>query len=244
MAASPRTTPWALKWGWYGGEVANARPCASTYEYYSTCVPAIPATKYQDLAFLADPDVAVIPKYGHLGDAMADYTHPNEQTRAVNATKMNALLATDPDVPPSFVRFMTSKALQSNLPSCTACYTYLGDPVTIRELNNMRIVMFYRDQQDCLAWYLVLDGEHAGRVVGSPFILGTGADDDEWDVDAFVGDSALCATSFDEFLYRMWVENHVWFNTSTPPAVAEACQWYQRQCHYVAQQARATGEQP
>lgn len=116
-------------------------------------------------------------------------------------------------VPASFVTFMSNPRLFHRVPSCTACYFELGEqlvPVPGRD-GPERLLRFMNDQQCCLLWYLLLlpDGEHrvacAAPQWGEEYKAGT-LDDVVVPVDL-----AVCASSFEEFIRRFWIENTLWY---------------------------------
>jgi hypothetical protein len=116
-------------------------------------------------------------------------------------------------LPPAFLRLMGSEQLQDRIPSCTACSFELGErllPCPGSEEDSM--VSFLVDQQAVVTWYLVLP-RHAGHyVVASPVYLEEFAGDELAQAQAeFSDDAVVCARSFEEFLYRFWLENTIWF---------------------------------
>ena len=98
---------------------------------------------------------------------------------------------------------MANTALQSQVPSCTACEWDLGAPVTSRLREAQQTVRFLRDQQDCVFWYLLVGGERDGAVVCSPIPF----DDAKLDVDepTVYAHTVLVADSFEEFVWRFWM---------------------------------------
>lgn len=110
--------------------------------------------------------------------------------------------------PVTFAQFMANTALQSQVPSCTACEWDLGAPVASRLREAQQTVRFLRDQQDCLFWYLLVGGERDGAVVCSPIPF----DDAKLDVDepTVYAHTVLVADSFEEFVWRFWMENVLW----------------------------------
>lgn len=58
-------------------------------------------------------------------------------------------------LPPEFVRFMSSPELQEEIPSATACYFKLGKQfIRCPFGDGGYLLSFYHDQQDCLIWYI------------------------------------------------------------------------------------------
>ncbi|KDO30189.1 hypothetical protein SPRG_22145 [Saprolegnia parasitica CBS 223.65] len=214
-----------LQWAWYGSDLGGTRPCASTYELYKTAIPEIPAAKCANLAFLPDAP----PR-----------TDPSDDAGSLRTHELLTRLETTHELSGAFKRFMAARELQALVPSCTSSYFYLGEPVYVPTLQ-FTVLLFYRDQQDCVLWYLVLDGAHAGCILSAPLLLlapGSIADDngvdDENDVFRAIHDEAvLCAASFDEFIYRIWIENHIWFQQNglrdcvdTTASIQAECDWY------------------
>ncbi|OQR85740.1 hypothetical protein ACHHYP_11452 [Achlya hypogyna] len=228
-----------LRWAWYGTDLGGTRPCASTYEMYETAVPEIPPEKTADLRFLPPPKPLVL-------DSTTQYAQYRVQEQARTQALLERIQTTHA-LPPTFVRLLSSNDLQNTVPSSTAAYFYLGEPVQVPALG-AHILLFYRDQQDCVLWYLVLDGPYAGNVLASHALLKSpttiaadnGMDDasDVWD--GFLDESVLCAASFEEFVYRIWIENHIWYSeycasedddsVETTPAIQAECQWYLEAC--------------
>lgn len=122
-------------------------------------------------------------------------------------------------LPASFIRLLTSPALQTRIPSVTACYFDLGTalrPVPGGD-ESARMLRFLNDQQSCVFWYLVLlaDGSHAVATASPEW----GDEDEEEPAEppATLDEAyepvgfEICAGSFAEFVKRFWVENTLWF---------------------------------
>lgn len=108
-------------------------------------------------------------------------------------------------LPNAMVTFLSRPDLHGRVPTCTACYLDLS-----RRLVDGRLVRFLNDQQCCLLWYVLLEKGGGHSVVAAY---------PEWkDEDAELLDDAIeprdfvrCAASFEEFVYRFWIENTIWF---------------------------------
>jgi hypothetical protein len=125
----------------------------------------------------------------------------------------------------TFEQFMANDALQQQIPSCTACEWDLGAPVASRLREAKHTVRFLRDQQDCLFWYLLVGGEADGKVLCSPIPF----DDAKLQVDerAVYEHSVIVADSFEEFVWRFWMENILWDKlNATSPSLDAAEQRY------------------
>jgi hypothetical protein len=102
---------------------------------------------------------------------------------------------------------MSTAALYGRIPSCTACFYDVGAHLEKIPGGNddARMLIFLRDQQDCLRWYVLLEPERRHRV-------GVGYDD-----------VAVCAEDFEGFMKRFWIENTIWFaaHEGAPPIEGE-----------------------
>jgi hypothetical protein len=106
-------------------------------------------------------------------------------------------------LPEAFVTFMSSAQLRHRIPTGSTYYFEL--PGWIRSYSQQGyLIDFLSDQQGCVTWclYLSVQGDHC--------ILVTTSDDlysDDFEVDAAM---RICAASFEEFLYRFWIESIIW----------------------------------
>ena len=113
-------------------------------------------------------------------------------------------------LPTAFLRYMGTD-LRCRLPSCTGCYYRWPDQIAESPKGEGGFLLsFLSDSQDCLAWYLYLDratGDHC--VVVSWDFLGFDKGPEPQFPDE--PDNVLfCATSFEAFIYRFWIENAIW----------------------------------
>ncbi|KAJ3302284.1 hypothetical protein HDV03_005166 [Kappamyces sp. JEL0829] len=232
----------ALQFGWYGVE-NSTRPCDSTYDFYAT-IPAIPESKLNGLEFLRHENPQA-EKWKDIEESM----HPPILGSSID---LAALKREYPQaVTSEFVTLMSSKELQNQIPSCTACYFDLGRAITHVPGLNIEVLLFYRDQQDCLLWYLIMTGEHEGQVLGTPFLFEEINDWEKYNEKVLYRHSKIVSTSFTEFIYRTWIENHLWFaenegggvSLEDVPADGEVygqafidqeCRWYLKECKAVA----------
>jgi hypothetical protein len=125
------------------------------------------------------------------------------------------------DLPLSFIRFMSSPELQSRVRSCTACYLDPGERIvpTIGGIEGS-LVHFLSDSQSCAHWYVHIlpNGEHS--VLESEDLYCYKPENSTWKenpscqlerIDLRGLGFAYCAPSFQEFLYRFWIENEIWY---------------------------------
>jgi hypothetical protein len=116
-------------------------------------------------------------------------------------------------VPPSFVQFMTNEGLHSRVPSCTACYYDLGARLVPLpgHAGPERLLRFMNDQQACYLWYLLLEPGGAHRVTVATPWWRDGVEAPLLEDCADPQDVFVCASSFDEFIRRFWIENALWY---------------------------------
>ncbi|MFO0809957.1 MAG: hypothetical protein U0746_15150 [Gemmataceae bacterium] len=122
-------------------------------------------------------------------------------------------------LPNTFVLLTASFELQDRIPSCTACYFDLPETIIESPFRpGDRIIRFLNDQQACVCWYLYLPTDEP------PFVISSSGDGNAPFLDAIDFTTrpelvatakrftALAAKSFDEFIYRFWIENCIWFH--------------------------------
>lgn len=140
-------------------------------------------------------------------------------TRVQSGEKLGTLLGAH-SVDPSFRKFIETPTLQSSIRSSTGCYLDLGDFVTPVAGASGVLCHFLSDQQWVKHWFVYCgEGPEQGVVLASdkPY----GFDTEAWfeeevprEFDALTPSSGeVCADSFEEFLYRLWVENELFFST-------------------------------
>lgn len=120
-------------------------------------------------------------------------------------------------IPEAFVKFMVNPALHTRVPSCTACYYDLGAhlvPVSAHP-GPERLLRFMNDQQACCLWYLLLE-PGGGHEVAYAWPRWKDDDDcgDILEDAADPCDVTVCASSFEEFIKRFWIENTLWYAAS------------------------------
>jgi hypothetical protein len=122
-------------------------------------------------------------------------------------------------LPPGFVEFANDTAAQRLIRSNTDCYFDWAKAIASSPADEDGMLLrFYADSQGCVFWYLYLTPTGYSCVVASPDLYGD--EDDEDDDDEFDEDEDeeresggvwFCAPSFEAFIYRMWIENEIWF---------------------------------
>lgn len=119
-------------------------------------------------------------------------------------------------VPAAYVTFMNDTSLQERVPTCTACYLDVPTKLVAPPGGEPgRLLRFLNDQQCCVLWYLHLTTDGGCSVVGAV----PAYDDEEETSDGEtlddvikLGDAAMCAPSFEDFIHRFWMENALWFS--------------------------------
>jgi len=121
-------------------------------------------------------------------------------------------------VPEVFLKFMRSRELRRSIPSCTACY--FDAPERLVEMADGAVLFrFLDDQQWCVLWYLYLGPNQTQAIVAS--CHGFDVDDEKEMALVKAGSSDspctwVCAPDFEGFLFRFWLENHIWFAQHQP----------------------------
>jgi hypothetical protein len=117
----------------------------------------------------------------------------------------------DLEIPNSFLNFMSNGELIRRIRSNTDCYFEFGDCIEeVVESNGMNFIHFMSDSQGCFFWYLCIDKDGESCIVTSVNLYGyknkVAPELDE------VG--YFCASSFEEFIFRFWIENEIWYKES------------------------------
>lgn len=201
--------------GWVMSGIPNLRPSKGTYthiDYYS--LPELPEIVPQ-LTWL-------IPLHPMIDKEMHDY-RPDEEDRKTYRKRREVIIAEARSkklaLPDTFVQLMGSFELQDRIPSCTACYFDLPEKVIESPFRaGDHIIRFLNDQQVCVCWYLYLPADESPFVISSsgdgsaPFLDSIDFKKNPGLVALAQKYTAIAAKSFDEFLYRFWIENCIWFH--------------------------------
>lgn len=183
---------------WCATDLGAYRPCRYTYERYplNSLPPVLDALG--GFRWLGDPGQ-------HNADNVSVLTRLNTSLNTVGVA-----------LPEDFVQFYSSDAWAGELDavSVTGCWTRLGPLPTFSPVEpGAFLVRFMSDQQDCVTWYLYLRRGEPAFVVHA-YGLDFGYEDDDEDV----GVIYRCASTFEEFAYRFWVENRIWHHLNDPNA--------------------------
>ena len=196
--------PAPFRGSWCATDLGDHRPCRFTYERYP--IESLPPL--DEASFLGD-----FAWHGDVGSVIDEQVTTIERLAAELAEVGLAL-------PADFVTYMTRSNLHLFLDevSCTCCWTNLSRPLPSPIEPEARMVRFFRDQQDCVLWYLYLrpDGEsfvvHSYRDLEYELEVRSGGDADEIEsLPDFDNDPDYeifwCAPTVEVFAYRFWTEN-------------------------------------
>jgi hypothetical protein len=198
--------------GWLSFDLAGYRPCDSTYCLFAyETLPPLPLEYLRDDFHWLEPlddDLETLMQPYRPSHTEREYTLENLNQLISSAQQRNLLL------PDTFIRFMGALNLQDRIPSCTACYFDLPDKIVACPVEKTNfIIRFLNDQQGVLAWYLYLlpNLEHCIIVSDSWYDELSFQELGREEIEAIRANTFFCAASFEEFLYRFWLENHLWF---------------------------------
>ncbi len=194
---------------WWSFDLGKYRPCDGTYCYY-------PLDSLPPLQQTAGTLDWLGPLDEQTDRQMEVHRNAPEERGALPAIQAEAanLHLT---LPETFVSLMGSSALQDRIPSNTACYFKLSDHIVpCVGVDGGYVIRFLNDQQDVLLWFLFLTPEGDQRVLVSSAPLDELASEypnglTDTQQKAIVANTYVCALSFDEFIYRWWLENTIWF---------------------------------
>lgn len=219
---NPEHSP--FRTAWWSFELPGYRACDSTYCLfpYDSLPPLDQSLFRGDFQWLA-------PLGDMMQERMAIYRPPEEEAIKLGP-RLNQLAASAArlglHLPAAFLAFMESPHLLNQIPSCTACYFDLAERIVqIPVEDGGYLIRFLNDQQAVLLWYLYLTPQSESCVVVSPVMFdhekldGVSAETIRTNIDH-------CAPSFEEFIYRFWLENSIWFASEEGRALTEEQEQY------------------
>lgn len=142
-------------------------------------------------------------------------------------------------VPESFRRFIEDPDARRHIRSATACYLDLGQ-FSIATSEGGRLIHFLSDQQSVLHWLLYVrhDGSDAVLTTWQPLGFDDGEHEPivELELTAWNRSLAVCADTFEQFIYRYWAMNELFFKLGVdkvgigalPPVLRTYAQRYPR----------------
>ncbi len=197
-----------FEFAWWGTGIGPARATAGTYqrfEYHDQ--PPLPVEALDGtFAWLRDSEPESAYRHGSMWQAFC------VQTRNQGYF-----------VPGEFERFLSDRDLPARIKSCTDNYFERPpDPTSetstySAEWEDGLFVTFYADSQYCVLWGILLPrepGRYAPILAGPPEALFPGIwGDMERDEAHDPGKPVLAASQFEQFVFRWWIENEIWFAT-------------------------------
>jgi hypothetical protein len=219
---------------WFGVDLEEIRPINATYGGEPFDLLPVIAIEHLDGNF-SYLSIEAIVEIDHRTPDYVDKTFKSTQEKDIfkeNSqwkSKIKTLQDSLPAhlaLPSSLVKFMTAPTAHGLIPSCTACYFDLPKKITAFNWlgENAYIFHFYRDQQDCLFWYYYVRENGESCILASPIPF----EDDKIGqtlTDAIIKrDVFYTASSFEEFIYRTWIENLIWFSLEDDEEISSATQ--------------------
>jgi len=207
---------------WFGVDLAELRPIDATYGGEPFNLLPVIDTQHLDgnFSYLSNQTVQEIDeKVSDLVDKRFKPTQENDifKVDAKWKKKIEAIQQALPAnlvLPSSLVKFMSAPEAQNLIPSCTACYFDLPKKVTPFTWMGEKghIFHFYRDQQDCLFWYYYVRENGDSCILASAIPFEQEGIESELDNEVVEQEVFFTAHNFEEFIYRTWIENILWFN--------------------------------
>jgi hypothetical protein len=205
---------------WVSWALGPYRPCDATYcgVPYESLPPIPEATLRGTLDWLLPLNRDLKRKHTHFSPI--SWRLFSDHWRIILASSFELNLS----IPNAFRQLMDSAALMQRIPSCTDCFFELSQKlVPCPGWEEGFILRFLNAAQGQIAWYLYLtsQGEHC-VLVGYPWLdllnepenpehRAWGITEEERNM-VFEGRGVhVCAFSFEEFLYRFWIENILWY---------------------------------
>ena len=210
--------------GWWSFDLGKYRACNGTYCFfpYESIPPLDQGLFRGEFQWLAELDAAhrTQQEIYDQDDTPHEQLAPRLEQLRAHAGQLGLSL------PESFLKFMRSGALQDQIPSCTACYFKLGDQIVKSPAGDKGFFLrFLNDQQDCILWYLYLTPAGGHCVVASPMALDE-PDELPDSAEVIAQHIVYCAPTFEEFIYRFWLENTIWFALNEGGNLTEAQKLY------------------
>jgi hypothetical protein len=115
-------------------------------------------------------------------------------------------------LPKAFLIFFDSPFYQNCIISSTDCYFDLSDKVIAYPGNESGyFIRFMNDGQSVMHWYLYIDKENKHKVAACKWKLDSNLPFGI-SLERKLEDVIICSNSFEEFIYRFWIENRIWIS--------------------------------
>ena len=146
------------------------------------------------------------------GDSALDFERNNANV-LVRLDQLSEQAATQKlQLPSPFTQFLSSPEIYRRVPTCTSCYLDLSTTLLDAPGADGKLIRFMNDQQCVLLWYLFLRvGYEPSVVVAIPEWLDD-SDDKGLDEAVRLTNLTMCAGTFEEFMFRFWLENTIWYS--------------------------------
>ncbi|MFF2629850.1 hypothetical protein ACFVUN_29305 [Kitasatospora griseola] len=184
---------------WCNTDLGEYRECAGTYERYPyDSVPPLDPARFTG-------------SFDWLGGPSGRPSSVVDEVEILEAAVARVGLT----LPADFLTYHRDErlALSLDTASPTGCWQNFSVPIPSPVESGAYLVRFFRDQQDCVMWYLYL------RPTGETFVVHSwrdfefeleGDDEAEPEEEGTEGDGIRwCAPSFEEFAHRYWVEGRI-----------------------------------
>ena len=108
-------------------------------------------------------------------------------------------------LPDDFVRFFQTPTLWNRIRPNNY---YFNLSASVCNINNKigSLIRFMSEEQDCLSWHLYISPKSKRH-----FVVTTNSPSGDDAGTVYPGDITQAATTFEEFLYRLWIENEIHF---------------------------------
>lgn len=208
---------------WFGVDLGDIRPINATYggEYYDLLPPVPSEFLDGNFQYLNNEDIKELES--NIAEHI-DITFQSTQSQDIfqpDSALVDTLLQIQSSlperikIPDALFKFMSAPEAQNLVPSCTACYFDLPDEATPFKWlgEDAYLFHFYRDQQDCLFWYYYVRTSGESCILSSPIPFFEEETLAELDDSVIKEELFYVADNFEEFIYRTWIENVLWFST-------------------------------
>jgi hypothetical protein len=208
-------------WGWYGIGLGESRPDEGTY----TCLP------YDSLPPILVP---LDGTFRWLQSARSDLQVMGGE-KAIEANLTRLLAESPAGLPREFIEFFRSPGLWRKFRSCTDCYFNLDPGSTEIPGGLGRLVRFISDSQGCIHWHIHISPCGKEHTVVATYRFTGSEHSDSPGGKPHPRDITTCAASFEEFIYRFWIENELWYALYCQDAMPEYGKEYL--AHYTERQS-------
>jgi hypothetical protein len=132
-------------------------------------------------------------------------------SKATEAALAQLVTSHPTGLPKEFIDFFRTLSLWRRIRSCTHCYLRL-DAASVPIRGGLgRLVRFLSDSQDCKHWSLYISPCGTSHSVVATYRYSGSEFANERGGMPYPKDITICAASFEEFLYRFWMENELWY---------------------------------